>query len=255
MSRRYPAVLVTCQSWLLTTQIDCDDRLFPTELWTAIERTHYMQSSKTFVMVDRPFWKDNDPTTGPRRHEHDAHRPADPRHLPLRQRPGQAGRHLPLLHLDARRPEVLPLDATSGSSSCWTALEQIYPDVDIGSHIIGDPITVSWEDEPYFLGAFKANLPGHYRYQRRMFTHFMQDRLPQAAWHLPRRRRHLLDRRLGRGRRTTALNAVWGVMNHLGGAPTRREPGPGRCDFFFRRAFPGGPGLAPGNAPRFPGPP
>ena len=29
------------------------------------------------------------------------------------------------------------------------------------------------------MGAFKANLPGHYRYQRRLFTHFMQDELPE----------------------------------------------------------------------------
>ncbi len=36
----------------------------PGRLWTAIERTHYMESSKTFVMVDRPFWKDIDPATG-----------------------------------------------------------------------------------------------------------------------------------------------------------------------------------------------
>ena len=30
----------------------------------ALDRTRYMQSSKTFVMVDRPFWKDKDPATG-----------------------------------------------------------------------------------------------------------------------------------------------------------------------------------------------
>ncbi|MEK8173609.1 hypothetical protein NKH77_45790 [Streptomyces sp. M19] len=28
------------------------------------------------------------------------------------------------------------------------------------------------------MGAFKANLPGHYRYQRRLFSHFMQDDTP-----------------------------------------------------------------------------
>ena len=30
----------------------------------ALDRTRYMQSSKTFVMVDRPFWRDRDPQTG-----------------------------------------------------------------------------------------------------------------------------------------------------------------------------------------------
>ena len=50
--------------------------------------------------------------------------------------------------------------------------------------MIANPLTVSWETEPWFMGAFKANLPGHYRYQRRLFTHFMQDRPRRAP---PRR--------------------------------------------------------------------
>ena len=45
--RRFPAVLVTCQGWLLTTQIQCEESLFSYKLWTALDRTRYMQSSKT----------------------------------------------------------------------------------------------------------------------------------------------------------------------------------------------------------------
>ena len=30
----------------------------------------------------------------------------------------------------------------------------------------------------HFLGAFKGALPGHYRYNQRMYAHFMQDDLP-----------------------------------------------------------------------------
>jgi tryptophan 2-monooxygenase len=78
------------------------------------------------------------------------------------------------------------------------------------------------------MGAFKANLPGHYRYQRRLFTHFVQDGLPEdkrglflagddiswtAGW--------------AEGAVQTALNAVWGVMHHLGGATDPANPGPG----------------------------
>ncbi|HEY9095381.1 MAG TPA: FAD-dependent oxidoreductase, partial [Hydrogenophaga sp.] len=63
-TRHYGAVLVTCQSWLLTTQIAIEESLFSHKLWMALDRTRYMQSSKTFVMVDRPFWKDIDPATG-----------------------------------------------------------------------------------------------------------------------------------------------------------------------------------------------
>ena len=108
------------------------------------------------------------------------------------------------------------------------SLSEIYPKVDIRKHIIGSPVTVSWENEPYFMGAFKANLPGHYRYQRRLFTHFKQDELPEqyrglflagddiswtAGW--------------AEGAIQTALNAVWGVMHRFGGATDPGNPGPG----------------------------
>jgi tryptophan 2-monooxygenase len=108
------------------------------------------------------------------------------------------------------------------------ALNKIYPDVDIASHIIGDPITVSWEADRHFLGAFKGALPGHYRYNQRMYGHFMQDRLPPEqqgifiagddvswtpAW--------------VEGAVQTSLNAVWGIMHHLGGQTRPENPGPG----------------------------
>ena len=60
----YPAVIYTAQSWMLLNNITSDERLLPIDCWTAIERTHYMGSSKVFVLVDRPFWKDIDPATG-----------------------------------------------------------------------------------------------------------------------------------------------------------------------------------------------
>ena len=60
----YDAIVATCQSWLLTTAIDTEERLISPKLWQALDRTRYMQSSKTFVMVDRPFWKDKNPETG-----------------------------------------------------------------------------------------------------------------------------------------------------------------------------------------------
>ena len=99
--------------------------------------------------------------------------------------------------------KMLPFDAEKRVKLMLDALQKIYPKLDIAKHIIGDPITVSWESDPDFLGAFKGNLPGHYRYQRRMFCHFKeQEALPPApARPLPRRRRHLLDGGLGRRRR------------------------------------------------------
>jgi tryptophan 2-monooxygenase len=226
--RRYPAVLATCQSWLLTTQIDCDETLFSQKVWMALDRTRYMQSSKTFVMVDRPFWKDKDPATG-----------RDVMSMTLTDR---LTRGTYLFDNGDDRPGVICLTYSWMSDAmkmlpesvdrrvrlALDALAKIYPSVDIAGHIIGDPITVSWEADRYFLGAFKGALPGHYRYNQRMYAHFMQDDLPASqrgiflagddvswtpAW--------------VEGAVQTSLNAVWGVLHHFGGSTHPENPGPG----------------------------
>lgn len=226
--RTYRAAVFTAQSWMLLSKIDCGDDLLPIDHWTAVERTHYMESSKLFVPVDRPFWLDRDERTG-----------RDAMSMTLTDR---MTRGTYLLDDGPDRPAViclsytwcddslkwLPLSADERLEVMLKSLREIYPTVDVRKHITGSPLTVSWEDEPYFMGAFKANLPGHYRYQRRLFTHFVQDRLPAdrrglflagddvswtAGW--------------AEGAVQTALNAVWGVVHHLGGATDPANPGPG----------------------------
>jgi len=139
--RRFPAVLVTCQSWLLTTQIKCEESLFSYKLWTALDRTRYMQSSKTFVMVDRPFWKDKDPNTG-----------RDVMSTTLTDR---LTRGTYLFDNGDNQPGVICLTYSWMSDAlkmlphtvehrvrlALSALKKIYPDVDIARHIVGDPIT------------------------------------------------------------------------------------------------------------------
>ncbi|MGO4859468.1 flavin monoamine oxidase family protein [Arthrobacter sp. 2MCAF14] len=224
----YPAVIATCQSWLLSARIDVDESLFSHKLWTAIERSHYMQSSKTFVVVDRPFWKDIDPESG--------------RQVMSTTLTDRLTRGTYLLENGPDEPALiclsytwnddalkwLPLDADERVRLMLHSLKQIYPTVDIASHIIGDPITVSWEDDPNFMGAFSDNLPGHYRYQGRLYTHFMQE------GHLPEHRGIFLagddvswTGGWADGAVTTGLNAVWGVMNQLGGKTSVDNPGPG----------------------------
>ena len=224
----FEAAIVTCQSWLLSARIDTEEGLFPPRLWTAIERSHYMQSSKTFVMVDRPFWNDIDPETG--------------RHVLSMTLTDRLPRATYLIDDGPDKPAVillsytwnddalkwLSLSADERTTLMLHSLRQIYPKLDIGSHIVGEPITVSWEADPNFMGAFKNNLPGHYRYQERLFGHFMQDELPDsqkgiflagddisftAGW--------------AEGAVTTALNAVWGTVKHLGGRSAAGNPGPG----------------------------
>ncbi len=227
-TRHYEAALVTCQSWLLTTQIDCDEALFSQKMWMALDRTRYMQSSKTFVMVDRPFWKDVDPATG-----------RDRMSMTLTDRltrgtylfdngPDQPGVICLSYAWMSDALKMLPQSPEKRVQLALAALKKIYPDVDIASHIIGDPITVSWEADPHFLGAFKGALPGHYRYNHRMYGHFMQDGLPAAE-----RGIFLAGDDISftpawvEGAVQTSLNAVWGIVRHLGGGSAPGNPGPG----------------------------
>ncbi|WP_420343268.1 flavin monoamine oxidase family protein [Paenirhodobacter sp.] len=224
----YEAVLVTCQSHLLTTAIETDEALFAQGLWMALDRTRYMQAAKTFVMVDRPFWNDTDPATG---------RPLMSMTLTDRITRGtyffDNGPDRPAViclsyswMTDALK--VLPHDAEKRVELALAALRHIYPGVDIAGHIRGNPICVSWETDENFLGAFKGALPGHYRYNHRMYGHFMQAGLPAAE-----RGIFLAGDGISwtpawvEGAVQTALNAVWGIMRHFGGATDPANPGPG----------------------------
>jgi lysine 2-monooxygenase len=228
VARTYPAVLFTTQGWLLTTSIDVEEELFSQAVWMAIDRTRYMQSSKTFVMVDRPFWHDIDPLTG---------RPVMSMTLTDRNTRGtylfDNGPDQPAVIClsyawagDALK--VLPKSAQERADLALDTLAKVYPRADLRAHVVGDPITVSWESDPDFLGAFKGALPGHYRYNRRMYAHFVQDEF--AAGH---RGVFLAGDDVSwtpgwvEGAVQTALNAVWGIIHHLGGCSAPNNPGPG----------------------------
>ncbi len=224
----FHAVVATTQSWLLTTSIDTEEKLFDHKLWMALDRTRYMQSSKTFVMVDRPFWRDKDPKTG-----------RDVMSMTLTDRltrgtylfengPGQPGVICLTYSWMADAMKMLPLRPVRRVELALDALSKIYPDVDIAAHIIGDPITVSWENDPNFLGAFKGALPGHYRYNHRMYRHFMHHGSPPEQQGI-----FLAGDDVSwtpgwvEGAVQTALNATWGVMTHLGGSSHSDNLGPG----------------------------
>jgi tryptophan 2-monooxygenase len=234
-TRLYPAVLATCQSWLLTTSIATGEDLFSQKLWMALDRTRYMQSSKTFVMVDRPFWRERDAQTNRYRMSTTLSDRLTRGTYLFDNGPDQPGVICLSYSWMSDAMKVLPLSADQRVNLMLNALRNVYPDLDLSRHIIGDPITVSWENDPGFLGAFKGALPGHYRYNRRMYCQFMQGELPPAergiflagddiswtpAW--------------AEGAVQTALNAVWGIMHHFGGATAPENPGPG--DVFDRIA-------------------
>ena len=224
----YSAVLVAVQSWLLTTSIAVDESLFSHKRWMALDRTRYMQSSKTFVMVDRPFWNDIDPATG---------RPLLSMTLTDRNTRGTY-----LFDNGPDRPgviclsyawmsdamKVLAMSASERAELAIETLEKIYPNTDLRGHIIGTPITVSWEADPHFLGAFKGALPGHYRYNRRMHSHFMQaDFGPAERGIFLAGDDVSFTPGWAEGAVQTALNAVWGIVAHFDGQTHPENPGPG----------------------------
>lgn len=226
-TRHYPAALTTCQSWLLTTQIAVEETLFSQKHWMALDRTRYMQSSKTFVMVDRPFWNDLKTNGWPTLGMTLTDRLTRGTYL-FDNGPDKPGVICLSYAWMGDALKMLPHDTQKRVQLALSALQKIYPDVDIASHIVGDPISVSWEADPHFLGAFKGALPGHYRYNHRMYSHFMQDAFPAAergifiagddvswtpAW--------------VEGAVQTSLNAVWGIVRHLGGRCHAANPGPG----------------------------
>lgn len=226
-TRAYAAVLTTCQSWLLTTQIAVEESLFSQKHWMALDRTRYMQSSKTFVMVDRPFWNDLKANGWPQMGMTLTDRLTRGTYL-FDNGPDQPGVICLSYAWMGDALKMLPYDTEKRVQLALASLRKIYPDVDIASHIIGDPISISWEADPHFLGAFKGALPGHYRYNHRMYSHFMQDGFPAAergifiagddvsftpAW--------------VEGAVQTSLNAVWGIVHHLGGRTHADNPGPG----------------------------
>ena len=227
-ARDYAAVLATCQSHLLTTSVQVDEAIFDQKLWMALDRTRYMQAAKTFVMVDRPFWNDIDPTTD---------RPILSMTLTDRltrgtyffdNGPDKPGVICLSYSWMTDALKVLPLNPEKRVELALSALDKVYPGIDIRSHIRGNPICVSWESDENFLGAFKGALPGHYRYNHRMYGHFIQDAMPEAQ-----RGIFLAGDGISwtpawvEGAVQTALNAVWGVMTHLGGACAAENPGPG----------------------------
>lgn len=234
-ARSAAAVVVTCQCWLLSASIDTQEELFDHATWMAMDRSHYAQSSKTFVMVDRPFWHDVDPATG-----------RETMSTTLTDRMTRATYLLDDVDEEGRTRLDAPaliclsytwnddalkwmsMDRSSRVRRMLASLAHTYPGVDIASHVVGEPVTVSWESDPNFMGAFRGALPGHYRYQRRLFSHFVQEGAEPGH-----RGVFLAGDDISftpgwvEGAVTTALNAVWGVVAHLGGASAPSNPGPG----------------------------
>lgn len=147
--------------------------------WEAIEYTHYMQSSKVFIKASRPFWNDQDDQN---------------RHVMSTTLSDRLTRGTYLLDYgkgNSSGAAVMCLSYTWNDDSLKFApfsleqrvrqtlsvLKDVYPDISFEQ--VADPADakdVSWELESNFIGGFKMNLPGQYRYQRQLFAQFAEPR-------------------------------------------------------------------------------
>ena len=214
--------------------------LFDAPTWEAIQYTHYMQSAKIFMAATEPFWKEREG--------------------------GQLGKHKMSITLSDRLPRGtylvdyseskgstkgcgiflsytwnddslkflgdpnVPAEAATHADMCRQVLHSIYPGLNLEDYLVhedGSQVEIHWENEPYYLGAFKMNLPGDYERQRRLFSQFMSgvgtdepDRFILAGddvswvagW--------------VEGAISTAINAVNKVAVAFGGGDVDGNPGP-----------------------------
>ncbi len=239
--RTFKAAIFTAQSWTPLSKIACDDSLFPIDHWTAIERTHYMESSKLFVPVDRPFGLD---------------KAVDDRGNPT----GRDVMSMTLTDRMTRGPtsstrartsppssastwcddslKWLPLSANQRMAVTPKSLGEIYPKVD---HIIGNPVTGAPGERALLHGRVQGQ-PARPLPLPAPPVHALHagSAARGQAGHLPRRRRHLLDGR-ARAEGACADRAERGLGRHApAGATDPTNPGPG--DAYDE--------IAPANCPR-----
>ncbi|HGM5580127.1 TPA: flavin monoamine oxidase family protein [Pseudomonas putida] len=146
--------------------------------WEAVMYTHYMQSTKIFAATSGPFWKVRD-GEGKQRMSITLSDRLN-RGTYLVDYGGSSGSYkgsgifLSYTWNDDSLKFLGGQSPRHNAELCAGLLEQIYPGTDLREQWIGkDPFAqVHWEDEPFYLGAFKMNLPGQYEYQRVLFSQF-----------------------------------------------------------------------------------
>ena len=212
------------------------NNLLPQATWEAVMYTHYMQSAKIFATTRRPFWNDVEDS----RYKMSvtlSDRLTRGTYL-LDYGPGNgvnkgSGMFLSYTWNDdslkflGDRSAPLP----SHVQLCTTLLDTVYANTQLNLAAefgMVDPfVEINWEDEPFYLCAFKMNLPGQYEYQRLLFSQFMSgvkegepdgfilsgdDISWTGGW--------------AEGAVTTALNAVNKLAVTFGGGAFENNPGP-----------------------------
>ncbi|MER5817892.1 MULTISPECIES: FAD-dependent oxidoreductase [Streptomyces] len=240
-AERFAAVVFTPQLRLLETGIEVRSTsprtpVFGPRLWRAVRRLSYWQSSKTALVVERPFWEATtmDGVTLTDRLPRAAYT------LDYGPPRGPEGRRgvLDLSFSWAQdAAKVAPSSLEERVALFVRDLASIHPgmaDELRAQARAGEAVTVSWENEKNFRGLCRWSCPGDYPYQRDLFAHFLKDFTGSPAVPgEPPNGLYLagddtswspgwLDHALASG-----LNAAWGVLRQLGARPEPGNPGPG----------------------------
>lgn len=211
--------------------------LLPQPTWEAVMYTHYMQSAKIFSATKRPFWNDVGADYRYKMSVTLSDRITRGTYLldygPSEGRYKGCGIFLSYTWNDdslkflGDRSTPLPAHV----ELCTSLLNAVYAgsNLDLAAEFgLVDPfVEINWEEQPFYLCAFKMNLPGQYEYQRRLFSQFMSgvgeanpdgfilagdDISWTGGW--------------AEGAVTTALNAVNKLAVKFGGGSFIENPGP-----------------------------
>ncbi|WP_073525871.1 flavin monoamine oxidase family protein [Pseudomonas fluorescens] len=244
-SHTFPAVVYTPHKRILdkfrymdgVERFNRMNSLLSVKEWEAVMYTHYMQSAKIFAQTKRPFWTDVEMDCQHKMSVTLSDRITRGTYL-LDYAPSQgkykgSGMFLSYTWNDdsikflGDRVEPLPSHVTV----CSTLLDSVYAhhQLNLAAEFgMTDPfVEINWEEQPFYLSAFKMNLPGQYEYQRLLFSQFMNglaERRPDGfilagddvsftgGW--------------AEGAVTTALNAVNKLAVKFGGGTYDGNPGP-----------------------------
>ncbi len=225
----YKAIVITPEKRVLQSgSIIFDESLIGESVRTGMYNTHYQLSGKVFSEATSAIWAKKDEAG------------LYPMSMTLSDR---VTRGTYLFDESGNSPVVclsytwnddtlkfLPFGDKSDTTRfdrCVDVLMTLYPKVDFAKLFTGSPLSLIWDDLPYFIGAFKNNLPGHYRYQRALFTAFKEDAVSTGKGVFFAGDDISWTGGWSEGAIHTSLNAVWGIMNHLGGESFPNNPGPG----------------------------
>jgi len=189
--------------------------LLSESMWEAIEYTHYMQSAKIFVDTTQIFWKQKMP--GGKYQMSVTLSDRLTRGTYLLDYNG-AGTICASYTWNDDALKFLPFDANIRLEQSLSVLQSVYPNIPFSDYMGEEKITISWDNDPFFLGAFKNNLPGQYMLQRKLYAQFAEPDTPAQQKFVLAGDDISWTGGWAEGAVTTAINAANAIVAAFGGS-------------------------------------